>query len=140
MTQKFQYSLYPESQVPDAKRVVADRALQQAATDLAIPKPGLKWFRQTRNGETVLIKSSVILWGFTEIGASPVDWNAYVWESLDLRQLYKTSCHETYHLYLSSPNKADAREETAAEAFAEKTALAHRAQWSGVADRIYGTP
>ena len=63
-----------------------------------------------------------------------MDRNAYVCDSLDLRQVYKTSCHETYHLYRSSPVKVGALEEAEAEDFAEKTTRAHRDQWIGVSE------
>ena len=95
--------------------------LRQAAKLLAIPLPSLKWFRSSRVGDQVKVESPNVLWGFTQIGAKPVDYNVYVYGSLEPREAYKTACHETFHLAQASESKAGTTEEAAAEEFAERT-------------------
>ena len=118
------YSLYPdECQVPGVTRATAEMALRLASKLLAIKEPGLKWFRRSRSGEKVLVESSLTLWGFSNFGASSVDWNAYVSGDLGPRPAYKTTCHECFHLARTKPGKpkAGATEEAEAEEFSERT-------------------
>lgn len=118
MTPKFQYSLYPEDQVPGEKRAVAEIALRRAAKVLGIPLPGLKWFRSTSGREPVKVETPYPLWGFTQSGASPVDYNVYVTGWLSSREIFKTTSHEVFHLFREGSKKS-AAEEADAEEFAE---------------------
>ena len=121
MTPKFRYSLYSQNEVAGVNRAVAAMALQQSVRLLRIPLPGLLWFRPTKSGEEAKVEISYSLSGFTPVHGS--DWNVYVLGSLGAREVYKTVCHEAFHLARAKPGtgKGGPIEEAETEAFAERT-------------------